>query len=579
MLDVFSNPGLQPVRLVSGLILFAFAASHFLNHAAGLVGLDAANAVQDWRLIATHSLLGRIVLPGAAITHILLGLGKFASRRTFRMPVWEALQIATGIIIPILLIPHVVAITYFGSAGFYYSYTSVAYLLWPGQALWQSALLLVVWVHGSIGLNYWLRTKAWYTSVKPWLLGVVVAVPVLALTGFLASAREAHALLTDADALARAATELRWPDSAAVAAMLRVRWSSWAIYAGLLTFAAALVMAQRIAARSAPMVAVTYTDGPTIRVAIGTTLLEVSRRNAIAHGSICGGRARCSTCRVRIDEGRDELSAPEPAERATLKRIGAPPNVRLACQLRPHKPVRITRLVTPSTTSQSRRGTDSHADAGVEKQVAILFLDVRGFTRLSQDRLPFDVVFLLNQFFAIVGEMINSQQGWIDKYMGDGLMAIFGREEGIAAGCRQAIIAARAIDIALDGLNNRLSAEVPGGLRIGMGIHAGPVVVGRIGATEAAALTVIGNTVNEASRLESLTKERNCQLIISQLVLRLAELPLTVGLCETVDVRGSDTQLDVVLIRAARDFPDSFEPLNTKRLHPVISAAEEQTKA
>ena len=109
---------LQRLRLASGLILFAFAATHFLNHALGLVGLEAMHTAQEWRTAVTRSWPGTIVLVSALIVHILLGLYKLAKRETWRMPRWEAAQIAFGVAIPFLLFPHIVntriAHTFFG---------------------------------------------------------------------------------------------------------------------------------------------------------------------------------------------------------------------------------------------------------------------------------------------------------------------------------------------------------------------------------------------------------------------------------------------------------------------------------
>ena len=561
MLDALASPRLQPLRLASGLVMFSFVLLHITNHAVGLIGIEAMNTVQDWRLALTHSTLARLLLLLAILTHISLGLGKLAARRTLRMPPMELLQIGSGILIPALLIPHATAMGYFSTTtNFFYSYTSVAYLLWPGQALWQSSLLLVVWLHGCIGLNYWLRTRPWYGRWRYFLFATAVALPILALTGFMAAARDIHAQLADPVALAKARTDLHWPDENVRTAMLGLRDRIWMAFAGVLTLVLATIAARRLAARSAPTLAVSYAGGPTLRVPAGPSLLEISRMNGIPHTSICGGRARCSTCRVRIDRGGADLAPPEPAECATLTRIGASPNVRLACQLRPTRDLGITRLVATSTAAISRSGHGGPDADGVEKAVAILFLDVRGFTRMSEHRLPFDVVFLLNQFFAAVGEAIRTEGGWIDKYMGDGLMAVFGRDSGVASGCSEALAAARAIDLALDTLNRRLASEVAEGIRIGIGIHAGPVVIGHIGEPGTAALTVIGRTVNEASRLEALTKERGCQLIISADVARHAGVDLASLITDTVEVRGGATKIDIVIVPAARDLQTPSAP-------------------
>lgn len=553
-LDTLASARLQPLRLASGLVMFSFVLLHFANHALGLFGLDVMNEAQDWRLALTHSLPYRVLLLAAILTHMTLGLGKLAARRTLRMPPMEAVQLAAGIAIPALLIPHATAITYLSSTtGYFYSYTSVAYALWPGQAIWQSTLMLVVWLHGCIGLAYWLRSRPWFERWKPLLLGGAVALPLLALTGFMSAAREAHALLADPATLAKARVDLNWPNAAVGAALRDIRDGLWTIFAGLLTVALAVHVARRIAQRYAPSVAINFAGGPSVKAPAGPSLLEISRMHGIPHASVCGGRARCSTCRVRVDSGGESLPPPAPPEAATLKRIGAPANIRLACQLRPTGTIGVTRLVTPSDTAAARAG-HGHGDAdGVEKPVAILFLDVRGFTSLTEHRLPFDVVFLLNQFFAGVGEAIRAHGGWIDKYLGDGLMAVFGRDSGIGAGCREALAAARDIDLALDELNRRLATEVGGGLRIGIGIHAGPVVIGRIGDSAAAAMTVVGRTVNEASRLESLTKDKGCQLILSRRVARHADLDLTGARIETVELRGAASKIDVVIVARARD--------------------------
>ena len=144
-----------------------------------------------------------------------------------------------------------------------------------------------------------------------------------------------------------------------------------------------------------------------------------------------------------------------------------------------------------------------------------MFLDMREFTQLSRSRLPYDVVFILNEFFAAAGSTIHTHGGWIDKFLGDGLLAIFGQQHGVETGSRQALRAARAIDLALDHVNAKLAMDIGRPLRVGIGIHAGPLLLGRIGYGEAVDLTVIGNAVNVASRLEGVAKEKGFQIVMS----------------------------------------------------------------
>ena len=148
--------------------------------------------------------------------------------------------------------------------------------------------------------------------------------------------------------------------------------------------------------------------------------------------------------------------------------------------------------------------------------------DLRDFTRFSESRLPFDVVFVLNEFFGVVGSAISEHGGWIDKFLGDGLLAVFGQRSGIEIGCRQALRTVRAIDLALDHINAKLEAEIGRPLQVGIGIDAGPLLVGRIGYGEAVDFTVIGNAVNVASRLEAQAKQKGLQVMLSREVAKQA---------------------------------------------------------
>ena len=157
-------------------------------------------------------------------------------------------------------------------------------------------------------------------------------------------------------------------------------------------------------------------------------------------------------------------------------------------------------------------------------------------------------------------DQIERHDGAIDKYLGDGLMAIFGGRDGESAGCRQALRAARDIDLGLDRLNREIVSEIGQPLMLGMGIDVGPLVIGQIGHAGTASVTVIGNTVNAASRLEALTKEKGCQLIAASEVLTLAGLDLAHFRCEDVGVRGLTATRSVALVTRARDLPDIPEP-------------------
>jgi len=196
----------------------------------------------------------------------------------------------------------------------------------------------------------------------------------------------------------------------------------------LLAFALIVPLIRTVRRATGAKVEITYRGGPVVRVPAGPTLLEISRMNDVPHTSVCGGRARCSTCRVGVESGLADLMPPTGAEAKTLASIMAPPHVRLACQIRPREPITVTRLVTPPSSTGSRGQVGGHPQ-GIERELAVLFLDTRGFTSISETRLPYDVVFILNRLFAEVGDAIERNGGAIDKYLGDGLLALFGARD------------------------------------------------------------------------------------------------------------------------------------------------------
>jgi adenylate cyclase len=350
----------QKLRLLSGLVLFAFAMAHFLNHALGLVSLEAMHEVQQIRTSVTRSSLGTIILVAALATHIGLALYKIARRDTWRMPRWEALQIVLGLAIPFLLFPHIVntriAHQFFNVHD---SYLYELIRLWPDSAITQSLLLLIVWTHGCLGLHYWLRLSDGYPRVAPGLLAFAVAVPILALAGFAVGGRTTGDIMSDPNSFAVLKAQSNWP-SAEVSETLA--WLRTGVRVAFFALVGAVVggsLAYRLSrAALRRKVRVSYIDGPTVSVAVGKTLLEISRSAGISHASVCGGRGRCSTCRVRVESGLDKLPSPAGAEAITLRSIEAPSNIRLACQIRPASDLTVAIVSRPATPRAPQESFD-----------------------------------------------------------------------------------------------------------------------------------------------------------------------------------------------------------------------------
>jgi adenylate cyclase len=161
------------------------------------------------------------------------------------------------------------------------------------------------------------------------------------------------------------------------------------------------------------------------------------------------------------------------------------------------------------------------------------------------------VVFILNRYFAAMGSAVEEAGGYVDKFLGDGVMALFGVETTGPVGCRSALVAARKMAEQLAVLNDDLSGDLDTPLRMGIGIHAGPVVVGELGHGRTISVTAIGDAVNTASRLESLTKEVGAQLVVSEVVRDHAGVTFPDYPRQEIELRGREGQLTVHIVADA----------------------------
>lgn len=275
-------------------------------------------------------------------------------------------------------------------------------------------------------------------------------------------------------------------------------------------------------------------DEEVVEAAEGETLLEAALRAGIPATHACGGNARCSTCRVLVVADRDALTPVEQAERRLLAPLGLDRPIRLACQARATSDVTVRRLVLDpedeALLDQRREGA-LVAKVGEERRVAILFADLRHFTAFSERVLPYDVVHVLNRFFAFAAAVVEAHRGRIVTYLGDGFMALFGIPprrgvmpdmgailSGLAVHLEAPLDAVRA-GLALieevDAFQAYLQRLHGAGFGISVGIHAGDVVVGEMGAGESRAVTAIGDAVNTASRVEWANRIHDTRILVS----------------------------------------------------------------
>ena len=547
---------LQRLRLPSGLVLFAFLTTHLINHAAGVVSLDAMERGLGLFILVWEKQPGLTILAAAFVVHLANALVSVWHRRSLRLKGWQALQLGLGLAVPLLLAAHVfgtvIAYERFGVGT---PYRLVLSMMWAGNglvALQQAVIVVVAWAHGCIGVHYWLRLRPWYPKASPFLYAAALLIPALGLAGFVSAGVQVRALAAQPGWLDDLHRAMKLTPEAVAAAAQGALWTRGAILALILAAFAGPALRAIAARRGGPKLY--YRDTRVLDIIPGATALEIIRGAGIPHAMVCGGRGRCSTCRVRVGTGAEHLPPPAADEARVLQRIGAPDGVRLACQIRPVKDLEVTPLLPPTASARDGFQGPGHRH-GQEREIAVLFADLRGFTRLSEHRLPYDVVFLLNRYFAAMGQAIEAAGGQVDKFIGDGVMALFGVDSGRDAGSRQALDAARRMAARLAELNEALASDLAEPLRMGIGLHVGPAIVGEMGYGGVKGLTAVGDTVNTASRLEGLCKGYAAELVVSQDLLDHAGTDLSAFPAEQVAIRGRGTELRIRVVDRINDLP------------------------
>ena len=361
------------LRMLSGTVLFVFVTGHLINMAFGLISIDAVETARTY-LTAPWSFGPMFLILGLSlIVHLVLGLHSLYRRSTLRMSGYDGTQLVLGLLVMPLLASHVVGIyatrNFFDSDPTYRLILQVFWLDTPLEGLRQVLLVVVVWVHGVIGIFSWMRIKPWWDGVSWFVYPLIVAVPVISLLGFVDAGNQ---VIKEADERMAAyvemqesaepeepltAEELQAEEEAAEARRAefqanfdltyQILWIVLWTYAVMVVITL-LLRAWRLRKRSQRVSVISYVDGPTIESRIGLNLLESSRLHDVPHANLCRGRGRCGTCRVKVVEAESRLNEPSTVELATLARLGSPEDVRLACQICPQAgKLVVERLVSP----------------------------------------------------------------------------------------------------------------------------------------------------------------------------------------------------------------------------------------
>jgi len=546
------------LRLGAGLIMLCYLTLHFCMHALGNVSFEAMQWGTRIHDFVWHSVPGTIALYGAFAVHFTLALYALYARRSFRMGAGELVRLLLGFSIIPLLLHHFAAERYVYSAFDVtrrYDVTLASFFYFVPFWGWrQVTVLLVAWTHGCLGVHYWLRARSNYHKFAPVLLASATLLPVLALLGIWQGTRHLFAQWQLHPELLQMTVRdghMRDPNVSGPSWDLEVQLY-W-IYGVLLALVCVARGTRWLVERRRGLINIAYPGGRVVRVPIGCAVLDASRRASIPHAAICGGRGRCTTCRVRVLRGVERLPPPSASEQALLSRLHAGPSVRLACQLRPRSDTAVLPLLPPDIGAGETRRRDTSEASDLERFVAIMFVDIRRSTALVEKRHPYDVVFLLNHFFDAVAGAVVDTGGAPNQFVGDGMMAIFGIHAGPREACSQALAAAQLIDSRLANMNRTLADELPEPLAIGVGLHAGNVILGELGYRDRFLLTAIGDSVHVAARLQELTKDYGCQLVVSDIVAATAEAKMSAFPVREISVRGRTEPLAVRIVSAMNE--------------------------
>ncbi|MDX1408680.1 MAG: adenylate/guanylate cyclase domain-containing protein, partial [Saprospiraceae bacterium] len=406
--------------MYTGWILFFYATTHLINHSLGIFGLDVLERARlvfigFWRLPVFEWLVVSCLL-----IHVIAVLHKLFNKATFRgLSSAEWVQIVLGLMIPDILTHHIME-TKMANKLFEVTDSYSYYIYWSPDYYWVIFLLAIslIWIHGTIGIRSYIKQKRWYPTWRSWLSGLAVGLPIIAYWGVTNAQRQVDLLAQDPQWV-QGLEAINNPTGFEIH-----HWTeSWA-YAfsgGYILFLILFFMTRKLiryVKKRHKGIRVRYLEGTEVTITRGTSLLEASLQANIPHAHVCGGRGRCSTCRVQVIDGLDQLPPPSNDEKELLEKIQGGNAVRLACRTRPTGACTIYPLLLPNVTLNQSLW-QKRSSTGADVDVAVLFADLRGFTAFAEDKLPFDVVYILNQYFQFMGHAVETHHGKIDKFIGD----------------------------------------------------------------------------------------------------------------------------------------------------------------
>jgi adenylate cyclase len=512
------------IRLVTGLVLFAYVISHLANLALGLHSLDLMDRWRPLLIAPWQNPVGTVALYGSLMAHLALGLHVLYRRRTLRMSRFDAVQLVMALALPPLMVLHVLGTRVaFSLTGFEATYSWLMLIYWkwePVQGLRQVSVIMLAWVHGCMGLYYWMRLQPWWSRVASMLYPLAFLVPVASLLGFVEAGKDALALFDDTAWLGELRARAELLDDATVAGLYRAQTLFVQGYFALL---AGVLLARAWRLRRAPrvdVIQVTHVGGPTLRSVPGLSLLEISRLAELPHANVCGGRGRCGTCRVRVLDGIDCLATASKLERATLARLGVGGDIRLACQAVPlDSPLTVERLVGASAGIEAAATNQPVRDAPCDVILVQVGLRAPDDAGVAVN----DALFALERHRDTVLDVLNGAGGRTECAGARGARVIFGLNCSPADAARAALSASRNALAEIDALTEDAAVDhgrLP--VTVQLVLHAGVVRVGEDG--EHTGLAVVGAPVDAVERAAAQLAESEVRLMVTEEFARVAEL-------------------------------------------------------
>ncbi len=552
---------IRQLRIYTGIFLFAYSITHLLNHSINIISIEAADFVREnyFHLIWKNPVF-YFLLYASFIIHIILGFYSILTRKSFKIKTREWLQILFPVLALLVLLQHIAGgfiMTQF-EVDIKYSLLFAILSTYQGAEYYMSAifftlLIIFIWSHGVIGIHGLLKfnSKFYQKNMFPFMF-IYWFVPIAAVIGFISALRETSVLSTienlkgNENYLMSFFAAIPQEAFAYLGQVEPLVMNYYPLFVlGVLIFAILNVLRSKYFGR----VTISYPGGAEFNVPRGTTLLEASRLAGISHASVCGGKGRCTTCRVKVVSGLSSAPSPNVHESNVISKLGLDEDVRLACQLRPNQNISIIPLLSPETTKVKTRSPVGLS--GKEKETVVVFIDLRDFTKLSETKLPYDVVYILNKYYTVCGEIIERYNGRLDKFIGDGIMAIFDGSKELNVNCKNSLKAAHEISYGIKNLNKQMKSDFSEELRFGIGIHVGNTIVGMMGYGDAVTETAVGDNVNIASRLEELNKKYGSELVVSKDILEGAKIDLKQFESEKIKIRGRNNELEIFNLKDA----------------------------